>query len=179
MDDERSPVGKYLVVFILWIIPVVLILIPLLYPTEGYVRDMLVLPVIVILIYVAFILAPLFYPIKNADFFDEVPKTIERFANEQRARKDVRDILKLYHGGRLPNVYELTELTPFQKDIKRMCERLRADVEWHSSNAEMSRELLDRMEALMHAREEADEEDAQPQSDRKPPRRTGKTGKRR
>ncbi len=181
MDDERSPVGKYLVIFILWIIPVVLILVPLLYPTESYVRDMLVLPVIVILIYVAFILAPLFYPLKNADFFDEVPKTIERFANEQRARRDVRDILKLYDGGRLPNVYELSDLTPFQKDIKRMCERLRADVEWHSSNAEKSRDLLDRMEALMRVREaeEGEGDEEQPQTGKGSQRAGKKSGKRR
>lgn len=177
MDDERTPVTKYLVVLILWVIPVVLILVPLLYPTEGYVRDMLVLPVIIVLLYVAFILAPLFHPIKNADFFDEVPRTIERFANEQRSRKDVRDILKLYRGGRLPNVYELTELTPFQKDIRRMCERLRADVEWHASNAEMSRELLDRMEALMHVKEE--EEELPPEPEKKSQRQAKKSGKRR
>lgn len=177
MDDERTSVSKYVVVLLLWIIPVVLILVPQLYPTEGYVRDMMVLPVIIVLLYVAFILAPLFHPIKNADFFDEVPKTIERFANEQRARKDVRDILKLYRSGRLPNVYELTELTPFQKDIKRMCERLRADVEWHNSHAGMSRELLDRMEALMHAHDEEEEE--QPQPEKKSQRHTRKAGKRR
>jgi len=178
MDDERSPVGKYLTVLILWIIPVVLILVPLLYPTEGHVRDILVLPVIVILLYIAFILAPLFHPPRNADFFDEVPRTIERYANEQRARKDVRDILKLYQGGRLPNVYELPRLTPFQKDVKRMCERLRADAEWHASNVELSRDLLERMHALMRAEAE-DEEEEQRQPEKKPHHPGKKSGKRR
>ncbi len=177
MSDNRASIGRYLTVLVLWLIPVALILFPLLYPTEGFVRDMLLLPVILLLLYVAFLLAPLFRPLKNIDFFDDVPGTIERYATAHRARKDVRDILRLYQGGRLPNVYELPNLTPFQKDVKRMCDRLRNDADWHASNAEVSRDLLDRMEALMHASEEHQEDEQQ--SEKKPPRPAKKSGKRR
>jgi len=170
MKDGRSALGKYLTILIFWLIPVGLILIPLLYPTEGYVRDMLVLPVIFILLYVAFLLSPLFRPLRNLDLFDEVPEAVERHVDAQRARKDARDLIRLYDGGRLPNVYELASLTPFQRDVKRILDRLRADAEWHSSNAEVSRDLLERMETLMRAAEE--EEPEEPAS--RPQKKSGK-----
>lgn len=151
MRDDRSPIGKYVAVLIFWLIPVVLILIPLFYPSEGYLRDILVLPVILMLLYVSFILSPMFRPLRNLDFFDDVPETIERFVDEQRARKDARGLIRLYDGGQLPNVYELTVLTPFQKEVKRTLDGLRSDSEWHASNAEVSRDLLERMEYLMRA----------------------------
>ena len=167
MRDDRSAVGKYLTILIFWLIPVALMLIPILYPTEGYVRDMLVLPVIFILLYVAFLLFPLFRPLRNLDFFDEVPEAVERHVDALRARKDARDLIKLYDGGRLPNVYELASLTPFQRDLKRTLDMLRTDAEWHSSNAEVSHDLLERMETLMKATAEEEPEEAPTRSQKR------------
>ena len=161
MKDDRIPFGKYVAVLIFWLIPVVLIVIPVLYPVEGYLRDILVLPVILVLLYVSFILSPLFRPLRNVDFFDELPEAIERFVDARRARKDARDLIRLYDGGRLPNVYELTNLTPFQNGLKRTLEKLKSDGDWHAGNAEVSRDLLERMEALMRATE-VEEPDAEP-----------------
>lgn len=154
MSDDKSTIGKYVTVLLAWLIPVLLVLIPLVYPDEGYARDMLALPVIFLLLYVAFLVAPLLHPLKNLDFFDDIPEVVERYSDAQRARRDARDLMRLYDGGRLPNVYELRTLTPFQRDVKRMADRLRADVDWHSGNAEVSRDLLERMETLMRATEE-------------------------
>jgi len=159
MSDDRSAVGKYVTVLLAWLIPVLLVLIPLVYPAEGYARDMLALPVIFLLLYVAFLVAPLLRPVKNLDFFDDIPDVVERYSDAQRARRDARDLLRLYDGGRLPNVYELTTLTPFQRDVKRMVDRLRSDADWHSGNAEVSRDLLERMEALMRTTEVEEEEE--------------------
>lgn len=174
MKDDRSAVGKYVTVLIFWLIPVALILIPLLYPTEGYLRDMLVLPVLLVLLYVAVILAPLFRPLRNLDFFDDVPETIERFVDAQRARRDARDLIRLYHDGHLPNVNELETLTPWQRGVKRTLDALRLDADWHAGNAEVSQDLLARMESLMHtgAEEQVEDESARRQ-------RSRKTGKRR
>jgi hypothetical protein len=165
MKDARTGIGKYVTILIVWLIPVALMLIPLFYQTEGYLRDMLVLPVILILLYLAFLLSPLFRPLKNIDLFDEVPAAVERRVIALRTRKDARDLIRLYDGGRLPNVYELTDLTPFQKDVKRMLDDLRADATWHTSNAEVSQDLLERMETLMRVteEEEPEEEPSRPQ----------------
>ncbi|MBN1855774.1 MAG: hypothetical protein JW846_02330 [Dehalococcoidia bacterium] len=154
MKDARTSVHKYLLVIIMWMIPVVLILTAIVYPMEQYLRDMLVLPVIVVLLYVAFLLAPMFTPIKNVNYFDEVPSTIERFVLGQRAREDARELLKLWHDGSLPNVYELTALTKFQKDVLRIVTDLRADTEWHNSSLQLSEALLERMDTLMGLHDE-------------------------
>lgn len=169
MKDNGAAVGKYVTVLIFWLIPVALMLIPILYPTEGYVRDMLVLPVIFILLYVAFLLSPLFRPLRNLDFFDDIPEAVQRQVDAQRARKDARDLIKLYDGGSLPNVYELANLTPFQRGLMRTLDRLRTDAEWHSSNAEVSHDLLERMETLMRATPEEEPEEAptRPQKNQK------------
>jgi len=134
---------------------------------------MIVLPVIFVLLYVSFVLSPLFRPLRNLDFFDEVPDAVERRVEARRARKDARDLLRLYAGGRLPNVYELTSLTPFQRDVKRLLDKLRNDAEWHAGNAEVSRDLLEQMEALMRATEEEEPEEELPKPQKK------KGGKRR
>ena len=171
MRDGNSAAGKYVTVLLFWLIPVGLILIPLVYPTEGYVREILVLPVIFVLLYVAFLLSPLFRPLRNIDYFDDVPETIQRYVDARRARKEARDLIRLYDGGRLPNVYELPSLTPFQRDVKRITDGLRIDTEWHASNAEVSRDLLERMEALMRA---SDEEESEHEPSRTPRKKGGK-----
>jgi hypothetical protein len=154
MGDNRSTLGKYVTVLIFWLVPVVLILIPLFYPDDGYLRDILVLPVLLVLLYMSFILSPMFRPLRNLDFFDDIPETIERFVDAQRARKDARGLIRLYDGGHLPNVYELTALTPFQKELKSTLDKLRSDAAWHVSNAEVSRDLLERLETLMRTRDD-------------------------
>ena len=154
MKDDRSAIAKYLTILLIWLIPVAFILIVVLYPVEDYLRDILVLPVIIVLLYVSFLLAPMFRPLKNVDYFDELPAAIERFVDSQRVRKDARDLIRLYHDGTLPNVYELSDLTKFQKDVLRMAESLRADAGWHSSNHQVSQDLLDRIEQLMGLRQE-------------------------
>ena len=174
MRDAKSVFSKYAIVLVFWLIPVVLILLPLLYPVEGSLRDILVLPVILVLLYVAILLAPLFRPLRNVDFFDDIPDAIERFVDAQRARKDARELIKLYDGGHLPNVYELTNLTPFQRELRRTLDRLKSDAEWHASNAEVSRDLLERMETLMRATVSEEQQEEEPASH---PRK--KTGKRR
>jgi hypothetical protein len=171
MKDGNSAAGKYVTVLLFWLVPVALIVIPMVYPTEGYVREILVLPVIFVLLYVAFLLSPLFRPLRNIDYFDDVPETIERYVDARRARKEARDLIRLYAGGRLPNVYELSSLTPFQRDVKRMADGLRMDAEWHASNAEVSRDLLERMEALMRATEE---EESEQEPSRTPRKKGGK-----
>jgi len=173
MKDARAGIGKYVTILIVWLIPVALMLIPLFYHTEGYLRDALVLPVILILLYLSFLLSPLFRPLRNLDFFDEVPGVVERHIDALRARKDARALIRLYDGGRLPNVYELTNLTPFQNEVKRILEELQASATWHASNAEVSQDLLERMEALMRATE-----DEEPQAEPSRPQRK-KGGKRR
>jgi hypothetical protein len=171
MRDARSGIGRSITILVVWLIPVALMLISYFYPTEGgYLRDILVLPVILVLLYTAFLVAPLFRPLRNLDFFDDVPDAIERRVGAQRVRKDARDLIRLYDGGRLPNVYEMTTLTPFQSDVKRIAEGLRADADWHASNAEVSRDLLERMETLMHAKEEEDEPEGESS---RPQRRKG------
>jgi len=157
MKDDRGAVAKYLTALIIWLVPVSLLLIPVLYPTEGFVRDLLILPAILVMLYVAFILTPLFSPLKNIDFFDELPRSIERFVEGQRARRDARDIIKLYDKSRMPNVYEMEELTPFLRNIRHTCDTLRASREWHLSNAEVSSSLLEKMEALMRFEEDSAE----------------------
>ena len=154
MKDDRSAIAKYFTILLIWLIPVAFILIVVLYPVEDYLRDILVLPVIIVLLYVSFLLAPMFRPLKNVDYFDELPAAIERFVDSQRVRKDARDLIRLYHDGTLPNVYELSDLTKFQKDVLRMAESLRADAGWHSSNHQVSQDLLDRIEQLMGLRQE-------------------------
>ncbi|MBN1152445.1 MAG: hypothetical protein JXA58_04475 [Dehalococcoidia bacterium] len=154
MRDDRSALGKYMTVLIVWLIPVALVLIPLLYPTEGYVRDMMVLPVLLILLYVALLLAPLFRPLRNLDFFDDLPEAIDRHVDAKRARKEARELIRLYADGHLPNVDELSDLTPFQRGVKRTLDTLRIDAEWLSGNAEVSRNLVERMETLMHSVDE-------------------------
>jgi len=154
VKDDRSAIAKYFTILLIWLIPVAFILIVVLYPVEDYLRDILVLPVIIVLLYVSFLLAPMFRPLKNVDYFDELPAAIERFVDSQRVRKDARDLIRLYHDGTLPNVYELSDLTKFQKDVLRMAESLRADAGWHSSNHQVSQDLLDRIEQLMGLRQE-------------------------
>jgi len=109
---------------------------------------------LLVLLYMSFILSPLFRPLRNLDFFDDVPETIERFVDSQRARKDARGLIRLYDGGHLPNVYELTALTPFQKELKSTLDKLRSDAAWHASNAEVSGDLLERLETLMRTEDE-------------------------
>ena len=154
MKDDRSGVYKYLIAIFMWMIPVMLILTAMLYPMEQYLRDILLLPVIGVLLYVGFLLAPMFRPLKNINYFDDIPSTIERFVVAQRAREDSRALLKLWHDGSLPNVYELTDLTKFQKDVLRMAMDLRADTDWHSSNLQLSQALLDRLDTLMGLHDE-------------------------
>jgi len=154
VKDDRSAIRKYLTILLVWLIPVAFILIAVLYPVEDYLRDILVLPIIVVLLYVAFLISPMFSPLKNVDYFDEIPAAIERFVESQRTRKDARDLIRLYHDGTLPNVYELPDLTRFQKDVLRIAEFLRADAGWHGSNQQVSQDLLDRMEQLMGLRKE-------------------------
>ncbi len=173
MRDAKSVFSKYAVVLVFWLIPVVLILVPLLYPTQGSLRDILVLPVILVLLYVAILLSPLFRPLRNIDFFDDIPDAIERYVDEQRARKDARDLIKLYVGGHLPNVYELTNLTPFQRQLAHTLELLKNSSEWHASNAEVSRDIVDRLETLMRATETEEQADEPARPARK------KSGKRR
>jgi hypothetical protein len=171
MRDGSSAAGKYVTVILFWLIPVALIIIPVVYPTEGYVREILVLPVIFLLLYVAVLLAPLFRPLRNIDFFDDVPETIERYVEARRARNEARDLIRLYDGGKLPNVYELASLTPFQKNVKHIADGLRIDAEWHASNAEVSHDLLERMETLMRA---TGEEEAEREPSRAPRKKGGK-----
>ena len=154
MKDDRSAIRKYLTILLIWLVPVAFMLIVVFYPVEDYLRDILLLPVIVVLLYLAFLLSPMFRPLKNVDYFDELPAAIERFVDSQRVRKDARDLIRLYHDGTLPNVYELSERTRFQKDVFRIAESLRADAGWHSSNHQVSQDLLDRMEQLMGLRKE-------------------------
>ncbi len=154
MRNDRTGIFKYLNAIIIWMIPVVLILLAMLYPMEQYIRDILVLPVIGLLLYVAFLLAPMFSPLKNINYFDDVPATVERVVVAQRAREDARELLKLWRDGSLPNVYELTELTKFQKDVLRMATDLRTDIDWHTSNQQVTQALLERMETLMGLHDE-------------------------
>jgi hypothetical protein len=158
MRDDRGAVIKYATALIIWLVPVALLLIPVLYPTEGVYRDLFILPAVLIMLYVAFILTPMFSPIRNVDFFDELPRAIERFVDGQRARRDARDILKLYDKSKMPNVYEMEELSPYLRNVRRTCDVLRASSEWHMSNAEVSGSLLEKMEALMHYKEAPEEE---------------------
>lgn len=176
MSDNRSAVGKYFTVLIAWLMPVALVLVPVFHPAEGYLREMLVLPVLLLLLYVAILLAPLFRPVRNLDFFDDLPDLVERHVDALRARKEARGLIRLYTDGHLPNVYELDTLTPFQRELKRTLETLRLDAEWHSGNAEVSADLLERMKSLMDTRDEppADNLSATPQ---RPQRKKG--GKRR
>jgi len=154
VKDDKPAIRKYFTILLVWLIPVGFILIAVLYPVENYLRDILVIPVLVVLMYVAFILSPMFRPLKNVDYFDELPATIERFVDSQRARKDARDLIRLYHDGTLPNVYELSDLTKFQKEVLRITESLRTEAGWHSSNHQVAQDLLDRMEQLMGLRKE-------------------------
>lgn len=158
MRDDRGAVTKYMTALIIWLVPVALLLIPILYPTEGVFRDLFILPAVLIMLYVAFILTPMFSPLKNVDFFDELPRNVERFVDGQRARRDARDILRLYDKSKMPNVYEMEELSPYLKNVRRTCDVLRASSEWHMSNAEVSGSLLEKMEALMHYKEAPEEE---------------------
>ncbi len=158
MRDDRSMVQKYLVMLLVWMVPVALMVAAAVRPVEGMARDLMLLPAIAMLLYAALLLAPLFTPIRNVDFFDELPASIERIIDSQRARKDARDLIKLYDGDRLPNVYELQQLTRFQKGILHTCEVLKSHGEWHASNAEVSRDLLDRLEELMHVAETEEQE---------------------
>lgn len=173
MNDYRSVTSKYATVLVFWLVPVALILIPLLYPAEGYMRDMLVLPVLLILLYVAVLLAPLFRPLRNLDFFDDIPEAVERHVDALRARKEARELIRLYADGHLPDVYELPNLTPFQRGLKRTLDTLRLDAEWHASNAEVSRDLLERMDVLMHTANEppAAEDPSRPQRKKSAKRR--------
>ena len=107
MKDDRTAVARYATVLVVWLIPIALMLIPVLYPTQNYLRDALVLPVIALTLYAAFLVSPLLQPLKNIDLFDEIPDLIERYTDERRARKDARDLLRLYDGDSLPNVYEI------------------------------------------------------------------------
>ncbi len=163
MREERSAVQKYATMLLIWLIPVGLMVAAVVRPVEGLTRDLLMLPAIVMLLYTALMVAPLFSPIRNADFFDDLPSQIERIIDSRRARKDARELIKLYNGDRLPNVYELKDLTRFQKGLLNTCETLKSHAEWHSSNAEASRDLLDRLEALMRT-EEPEEPEAKPAS---------------
>jgi len=158
MRDDRGAVTKYAIALAIWLVPVALLLIPILYPTEGFARDLLILPAVLLMLYVAFILTPMFSPLKNVDFFDELPRNIERFVEEQRARRDARDIVKLYDNSKMPNVYEMEELSPYLKNVRRTCDVLRASHEWHASNAEVAGNLLDKMESLMHYKEDPQDE---------------------
>ena len=158
MRDDRGAITKYLTALTIWLVPVALMLIPILYPAEGIYRDMFILPVILIMLYVAFILTPMFSPLKNVDFFDELPRNIERFVDGLRARRDARDILRLYDKSKMPNVYEMEELSPYLKNVRRTCDVLRASRDWHASNAEVQGTLLEKMEALMHYKEAPEEE---------------------
>jgi hypothetical protein len=171
MRDDRSVVQKYLTMLLIWLVPVALMVTAAVRPVEGMTRDLLMLPAIVMLLYAALLLVPLFNPIRNADFFDELPASIERIIDSQRARKDARELIKLYDGDRLPNVYELQKLTRFQKGILHTCEMLKSHTEWHASNAEVSRDLLDRLQELMHADET---EEPEPKT---PPAKRQKTAK--
>jgi hypothetical protein len=153
MREDRSAVQKYATMLLVWLIPVGLMVAAVVRPVEGLTRDLLMLPAIVMLLYAAFLVAPLFYPIKNADFFDDLPSQIERIIASQRARKDARELIRLYDGDRLPNVYQLKELTRFQKGILQTCEMLKSHAEYHASNAQASRDLLDRLEGLMRLEE--------------------------
>jgi len=101
--DDRSAVGKYLTILIFWLIPVALMLIPILYPTEGYVRDMLLLPVTSILLYVSFLLFPLFCPFRILDLFAELPEAPDRNLDAHRVRSDPHGTLKHDERGRLRN----------------------------------------------------------------------------
>ncbi len=167
MRDDKSAVQKYFTMLIIWLVPVALMVAAAVRPVEGFTRDLLLLPAIVMLLYAAYLVAPLFRPLKNADFFDELPAQIERIVDSQRARKDARELIKLYDGDRIANVYELAELTPFQKGIKHTCEVLKYHSEWHSSNAQASRDLLDRLEGLMHV-DEPEEPGAKAAAAKKP-----------
>ena len=154
VNDNRSAVGKYATVLVFWLVPVALILIPILYPAEGYVREMLVLPVLLVLLYVAVLLAPLFRPLRNIDFFDDIPEAVERHVDALRTRREARELIRLYSDGGMPDVYSLSSLTPFQRGLKWTLDTLRLDSEWHSSNLEVSRDLLERMESLIHTEDE-------------------------
>ncbi|MFW6102896.1 MAG: hypothetical protein ACOC7M_01230 [Chloroflexota bacterium] len=167
MKDDRSAIAKYLTVLIVWLVPIALMLVPVLYPAEGFVRDALVLPVIVLTLYAAFLVSPMFQPLKNVDFFDEIPGVIEKHTEERRARIEARDLLRLYNDGSLPKVYEIENPTRFQRDLRRTCDTLRAAAEWHSSNGEVSANLLERLESLMTRDEEEQAPVPRPQRGRK------------
>ena len=85
MRDGNPAAGKYVTILLFWLIPVALILIPVVYPTEGYVREILVLPVIFLLLYIAFLLSPLFRPLRNIDFFDDENLIDEACAHADQA----------------------------------------------------------------------------------------------
>ncbi len=159
MREERSAVQKYATMLLIWLVPVGLMVAAVVRPVEGLTRDLLMLPAIVMLLYAAFLVTPLFSPIRNADFFDDLPSQIGRIIDSRRARKDARELIKLYDGDRLPNVYEMKELTRFQRGLLQTCETLKSHSEWHASNAQASRDLLDRLEALMRAQEPQEPEE--------------------
>jgi len=157
MKDDRSAVARYVTALLVWLVPIALMLVPVLYPAEGYLRDALVLPVILLTLYASFLVSPLFQPLRNIDLFDEIPGLISRHTDEQRARREARELLRLYEGDSLPRVYEMKNLTRFQRDLLRTCEDLRSAAEWHASNGEVSGNLLERIENLMTRDEEGEE----------------------
>lgn len=172
MKDAHSAVARYATILVLWIVPIGLMLVPILYPSQSYLRDALVLPAIVITLYAAFLVAPLVQPLRNMDLFDEIPGLISRYTDEQRARREARDLLRLYEGDSLPRVYDIQNPTRFQRDLLHTCEDLRAAAQWHENHGEISGNLLERIESLMTRDVAAPSSPAEPKSARK--RRSGR-----
>jgi hypothetical protein len=154
MKDDRSAIARYATILVVWLVPIALMLVAVLYPVQSYLRDALVLPVIAVTLYAAFLVSPLVQPWKNVDLFDEIPGVVSKFTDEQRARRDARALLRLYQGDSLPKVYEIQHPTRFQRDLRRTCDDLRAAAEWHAGNGEVSANFLERLESLMTREEE-------------------------